>query len=55
MQCGSDIGKRCMAAELDGKGLEGVSPDTLYGSESLSLWVVIIFMKKLHLASSHPT
>ena len=27
MQCGSDIGKRCMAAELDRKGSEGLSPD----------------------------
>ena len=28
MRCGSDIGKQCVAAELDGKGLEGVSPDS---------------------------
>ena len=27
MWCRSDIRKRCVAAELDGKGLEGVSPD----------------------------
>jgi hypothetical protein len=27
MQCGPDIGKRCVAVELDGKGSEGVSPD----------------------------
>jgi len=28
MRCGSDIGKRCVAAELDRKGSEGVSPDS---------------------------
>jgi len=28
VRCGSDIRKRCMAAELDGKGSEGVSPDS---------------------------
>ena len=27
VRCGSDIGKRCVAVELDGKGSEGVSPD----------------------------
>ena len=27
MRCGSDIGKQCVAAELDRKGSEGVSPD----------------------------